>query len=120
MKGFINEYGEAVINVVIIGSRKKVSIEGMIDTGFDGDICLPVLIAIQLGLELRDMICVELADGTKQDELVFEGRIIYNGEEKLIKILLTNSQQTLIGTGLLQDKVLEIDFVKKIVEIRQG
>ena len=120
MKGFVDKYEQAVVNIVIIGSRGKIPIKGVIDTGFDGDICLPISIAIQLGLELWEMICVELADGTKKNELVFDGKIIWDGEEKVVEILLTNSQQALIGTNLLQDKVLEINFVKKVVEIRQG
>jgi predicted aspartyl protease len=59
MKGFIDEYGQAIINIGIIGNRGKISIRGVIDTEFDGDICIPVPIAIQLGLELRDIVCVK-------------------------------------------------------------
>ena len=51
------------------------------------------------------------------EKLVFTGSITLNGEEKEIEILLTNSKDTLLGTGLLYEKVLKIDFTRGIVEI---
>ena len=47
-------------------TRKSVEIDAIIDTGFDGSLCLPVPIAIQLGLELSCSQVVELADGSLQ------------------------------------------------------
>ena len=36
----------------IMGSRASMAIAAIIDTGFDGYVCLPTSIAVQLGLEL--------------------------------------------------------------------
>jgi len=117
VKAYLDEYGQAVVEFVIKGSRTDISAKAIIDTGFDGDICLPVHLAIQLGLELKSVQVVELADGSRKNELVFTGSITLNGEEKEIEILLTNSKDTLLGTGLLYKKVLKIDFTRGIVEI---
>ena len=114
---YIDEYGQAVVEVVIKGSRTYITGKAIIDTGFDGDICLPVHLAIQLGLELESIQVVELADGSRKNELVFTGSVTLNGEEKEIEILLTNSKDTLLGTGLLYEKVLKIDFISGTVEI---
>jgi len=117
VKAYLDEYGQAVVEVILKGSRTDIVTKAIIDTGFDGDICLPIHLAIQLGLELKSVQVVELADGNRKNELVFTGFITLNGEEKEIEILLTNSKDTLLGTGLLYDKVLKIDFSKGTVEI---
>ena len=47
----------------------------MVDSGFDGFLCLPIEVAVGLGLELVTTIPVELADGTvNENELVFAGK----------------------------------------------
>lgn len=50
-------------DVEIRGSRGSMPITAIIDTGFDGYICLPTSIAVQLGLELVSQGSVELAVG---------------------------------------------------------
>jgi len=67
---------------------------------------------------LRSSQLVELADGTRRRELVFEGLITLGEEEKRADIILTEARDTLLGTGLLLDSILEIDFAKRKVEIR--
>ena len=120
MKAYLDQYGQAVVEVILKGSRTDIVDKAVIDTGFDGDICLPVHLAIQLGLELKSVQVVELADGSRKNELVFTGFITVNGEKSEIEILLTNSKDTLLGTGLLYDKILKIDFVKGDVGITRG
>jgi predicted aspartyl protease len=42
-----------------------VTLAAIVDTGFDGDFCLPTAHEVQLGLELIGERLVELADGTR-------------------------------------------------------
>jgi len=91
----------------------------LVDTGFDGWVCLPTPIAIQLGLELFGLQVVELGDGSEIEELVFRGEVIFNQKRRDANITLTNSTDALLGTGLLEDSVLTIDFVDRTVEIAQ-
>lgn len=44
---------------------------------------------------------MELADGTRKRELVFGGMVTLGEEEKRADIILTDAQDTLLGTGLL-------------------
>jgi len=118
IEGYVNEYGQTIIKIKVKGTKAEVEVEAQVDTGFDGEICLPIPIAIQLGLELSGDLWIELADGTRRKELIFIGSIIWEGKEKEVEIILTNFPQTLIGSNLLQDKILEIDFGKKLVEIK--
>jgi hypothetical protein len=52
MEGYIDEYGQARVNIAVIGRKMEITVSPVIATGFDGDICLPLPMAIQLGLEL--------------------------------------------------------------------
>ena len=94
----------------IMGSRGSMPITAIIDTGFDGYVCLPISIAVHLGLELVSQGSVELADGTVKTELLFSGAVQFLGERRTVQIYLTDSEDALIGTSLLADCRLLIDF----------
>jgi clan AA aspartic protease len=117
MKGHVDEYRQCWVEITIIGGREKVTVDAIVDTGFDGWVCLPIPIAIHLGLELYGLQTVELADGTLKEELVFRGKVIFGDEERWTEITLTSAQDTLLGTGLLADSVLTIDFVDRTLEV---
>jgi len=108
--GYISNKAEPIINIIVRGLRAQIEIEAIIDTGFNGCLCLPIEIAVQLGLELCAVEKYELADGDIKRVNVFMGSIIWFNKGERINIILTDSEQALIGTSLLQDKRLEIDF----------
>jgi predicted aspartyl protease len=80
-------------------------------------ICAPVEVAVQLGLELVGFQTVEYADGRRTRELVFLGSVVLGGQEKRAEISLTEAQEILIGTGLLADYTLEINFPQRSVRL---
>ena len=53
----------------VTGARKTIAISAIVDTGFEGFVCLPVRLAVHLGLELTGQQVIELADGTRKEEL---------------------------------------------------
>jgi len=111
MEGYIDEYGHPKVPVMV----GKLSMYAVVDTGFDGDLCLPIQVAIQLGLKLCDTMEVELADGTRKQELVFTGQVKLGDKTKKVGIMLTESEETLLGTQMFS--YLEIDFEGKRVRI---
>jgi len=115
MEGYIDEYGQGRVRVGVMGRRMEIAVDAVIDTGFDEYLCLPVQIAIQLGLELCDTMKVELADGTIKKEMVFSGLTKFGEEAKKARITLTESRDALIGTKMFS--YLEIDFEGKRVRI---
>ena len=119
MKGYIDSSCDPVIETTIFGSRGQINVIALIDTGFSGAICIPVKLAIQLGLELISEVTVEYADGTRKDEFVFSGRMVWDDDTKDIEIYLTRSEDILIGKELFNDGVLEINFIKRAVEFRR-
>lgn len=110
MRPYFDDFGQPRVEIEVRGSQARVRVAALLDTGFDGELSLPIGIAIQLGLELRDVIAVELADGTIRDELVFRGYLIDEGQEVEISILITHGQEALVGTGLLRDRRVVLDF----------
>jgi clan AA aspartic protease len=93
-----------------MGSRDAVSLTAIVDTGFDGDVCLPTALAVGLGLELSGETRVELADGSVKKALHFAGSVVFLGERRPAQIYLTDSDDALIGTSLLADCRLVVDF----------
>ena len=91
------------------------AIDAVVDMGFDGDLCLPIEVAIQLGLNLCDMIEVELADGTIKRELISTGEVKLGDKTKKVGIMLTESEEGLLGTQMFSR--LGINFDEGMVKL---
>lgn len=111
IKGKVNPNGTPVVDVRIIGRRGEIVLEGVLDTGFDGYICLPITKAVALGLELIDLESSELADGTiLEDEPIFLGEMEWDGAIIEVYIVLTKSVDALIGTALLWGMDMRVNY----------
>lgn len=108
--GYFDEYGQPKLSLQVKGLRKTLRIDPVVDTGFNGDIALPISSAVPLGLELRGQVPIELADGSTKTELVFQGWVVWQKREHEVKIFLTNSSDALLGSGLMQGHKLNIDY----------
>ena len=118
IRGYLDGYHQPRVAITVRGARSDVSLDAVIDTGFDGHLCLPVAVAIELGLELYGAQRTELADGSIKSELVFIGHAGFASlPSQEVEILLTESDEALVGVGFLADCHLEIDFPKGIVRI---
>ncbi len=106
-----------VTEIVVGGSRQSAKLQAIIDTGFDGEVCIPVSLAVTLGLELVGAEFVEYGDGSRKQELLFAGSAVLQGAKRDVEIFLTNGEDALIGTDLLEDCLLTIDFPKKRVKL---
>jgi clan AA aspartic protease len=98
------------VEVEVFGNRGQVNIIALLDTGFSADLCLPIEIGITLGLELRGVVETELADGTMNLEPSYIAHINWDGQFKRIDVILTYSDEALLGTRLLEGKSVNIDF----------
>jgi len=128
IKGQINQIGSPIIRIIVRGSKDEIAVDGILEKvkakptllGFDGFICLPIAVAVPLGLELIDVADSELADGTiVQDELVFAGKVLWGSEFMDVDILLTKSADTLIGTAMLMNSDVRLNFHTGEVLIEQ-
>ena len=118
IEGRIDPVAGPRIRVRVSGSREGVWVDALLDTGFDGDLCLPIAVGVSLGLELRFVTRSELADGSViEDELVFVGGVEWDGEEIPAEIILTHSRDALVGTGLLQGCDVDLNFATRRITI---
>lgn len=118
IRGHLDDYHQPRVAITVRGARRDITLEAVIDTGFDGQLCLPVPLAIELGLELYGAQQTELADGSIKSGLVFLGRAGFVGRSSQeVEILLTESDDALLGVGFLMAWRLEIDFPQRIVHL---
>ncbi|MCY7275323.1 MAG: clan AA aspartic protease [Phormidesmis sp. CAN_BIN44] len=101
---------QARMDIILYPSKRVgVEIECVVDTGFEGFLTLPTAIIIDLGLPYIAPIDANLADNSRITTNVHQGIILWNGLERVIPIL-SMGRRPLIGTALLEDYHLSIDF----------
>jgi predicted aspartyl protease len=80
-----------------------VEFDAILDTGFTGFICMPLLRALPLGLMLYGTTSVELADGSTSTKLTAKGMATVEGEEKVgVVILEPTANDVLLGMAFLR------------------
>ena len=112
MFGRVNQRREAIVNLVVIGSKNsKLAVEAVIDTGFNGDVILPMDLVIALDLKLQGYQKARLGDGTITKFPIYIGTVIWDGQKQLVEVNAATTG-TLIGMGLLEGYKLEIDSIR--------
>ena len=86
------------------------SIDLIVDSGFNGELMLPMAIIKKLGLEKRGTIQNTLADGSTLKAETFAGEILWFGVPMRILVQPTNHDEGLLGTELFQGCVVELDL----------
>ena len=85
------------------------TLEFVVDTGFEGALTLPLAAIIALVLPLYADIKASLADGTSVSVDVYIGTIVWDGVELEVAALAMGTRP-LLGTALLENRILEADF----------
>jgi clan AA aspartic protease len=120
LEGYVDESRQPRVALLVVGQRGQfLEVDAVIDTGFDGAVCLPESFAAQVALQLLGTQLVELADGSQHEEQVYLGQILFDGERHWVDISLTQATDALLGTALLQEYRLEIGFRSRTVTLRK-
>ena len=119
METFFDLKNHPKIKLTVVGAKKSSLLEAILDTGFDGYLSLPINIAVTLGIELTAIIPVEYADGRISQELVFSVKVELDGTVKIIYATLTAGAEALIGTALLAEYELRINFPRKKIVLQK-
>lgn len=85
------------------------AIEFLVDTGFDGDLALPMPVITRLEVSASDAHDVRLADGSRQLRAYYETVLDWQGESRLTEILVLDFQP-LLGVGLLEGNLLQAEM----------
>ncbi len=111
MSGRVNQHREAVLKLVIIGDQsKKIAVDAVVDTGFNGDLILPIEMVLELDLSPQGYQKATLGDGTISQFRVYTGTVIWDGSKRLVEVNAATSG-VLIGMGLLEGYKLEVNTI---------
>ncbi|MCU0569528.1 MAG: clan AA aspartic protease, partial [Oculatellaceae cyanobacterium Prado106] len=86
--------------------------ECVVDTGFRGFLTLPTAVVSGLGLPYLAPLAANLADDSRIVTDVHQGIVLWNGGQRVIPVLAMGSRP-LIGTALLEDYHLSVDFCEE-------
>jgi clan AA aspartic protease len=113
-KGIVNESLEAVVNVKFTNGSM---IECAIDTGFNGWLLLPRRFIEENSMRF---IGLEKVTMVEENEIFVEtalAKVNWLESEFSTKILVSETEESLIGTQMLANAVLEIDYENVCVKI---
>ncbi|NDJ17189.1 clan AA aspartic protease [Myxacorys almedinensis] len=101
---------QARISLVLrVAGRSDLEVECIVDTGFEGALTLPPAVIDHLDLPYLSEISANLADNTDVIANVYRATILWRGVERNIAVLAMG-RRPLIGTALLADYHLSVDF----------
>lgn len=114
--GSVTEEGVPIV-FLPIGDNRWPSI---VDTGFNGDLELPESLrpVVNARLPLRDYSL--LAGGQMIEEDIYEVEFPFDGKMVKAEASFVSGQEILLGTHLLRQYRLEIDFVERKVLVEQA
>ena len=120
IEGHVNEALEPVVEIGLKGSDAVTAIPAIIDTGFSGCLCLSEQYIGHLVMTFKFVERYELANGEVIAKDVFVGNIVFDRREQEVDLILTASQDTLIGASLLQETNVNIDYLAGTVRIERS
>jgi clan AA aspartic protease len=107
--GIVNREREAIVQIALMGAENRLkSLSAVVDTGFTGDLMLPMTVVVELGFQYRGVQEALLGNGSSYDFEVYAGTIIWDGKIRSVEVNACESG-TLIGMGLLDGWMLEIE-----------
>ena len=108
MSGIVSRR-QAVLPVSFRYGGRTLSVDFVVDTGFTGELTLPVSAVTALGLRFKQQTPTSLADDSSLLLDVHEAVILWNGEERRVEVIATG-KRPLLGTALLEDTELVMQF----------
>ena len=116
IQGVVSPDGVPTIQVQVANQEWTATV----DTGFNGDLELPE--ALRTSLNIRDtfgLVKFALAGGQTIEEYVYIVDFPFDGRLVEAAVTFVSDNQILIGTRLLQDYWLQINFVTRTVALER-
>lgn len=112
--GTVNDLREACLPIRF---DENLLLEFVIDTGFSGWMMLPRAVIHSLQLEVVGTIDCNTVNGISIEAEFVETEIEWLGEKRAVFILISEGQDALIGTRLLDGARLTIDYLENTVTL---
>jgi predicted aspartyl protease len=116
IRGRISSQGAPFVPLTVHGSRKR-RIEAVLDTGFTGHLCVARRHRRWMHLNPVGEVETELADGSRTMQRMYVGHITFGGVKRQIFVTLTRASDSLMGTALLLDKQVRLDFRRRQLSV---
>jgi clan AA aspartic protease len=101
---------QAEVRIMLrLAGRQTVEVECIVDTGFAGALTLPPAMIAELELPFVIRMSANLADDSNVMTAIHQATVIWHGVDRNIAVLAMG-RRPLLGTALLEDSNLNIDF----------
>ena len=115
MQGTVSNRGVPIISLFIAGQEWAATI----DTGFNGDLELPEALRSVLKPEYVGKVTSSLAGGQTIEEDIYLVEFPFDGNIVQARATFVPNGEILIGTHLLREYRLQIDFVRRTVVLKR-
>jgi clan AA aspartic protease len=105
------------IEITVQGRYRSVQIPAIIDTGFEGELSLPMDVAQWIGAIVAGWGAMRLADGSEKRLPTARCEVELLGKRTTVEAYVTDTFEPLIGTELLDGCQLIVDFDSGAVQI---
>lgn len=113
IEGMVNSSIEAVASLLLEGGNGQFrEVDFVIDTGFNGYMTLTTTLALELGLEVYELIPMDLADGSRTFIPSYEVNVNWDGSVRRVEAGALGDFPT-IGMSLLEGYDL-------MIQVREG
>jgi predicted aspartyl protease len=113
--GIITEDGVPAIDVELVSQHWQ----AIIDTGFNGELELPERLRSHMNAEFVGRVTSLLAANQRIEEDVFLVDFPFDGRTARVQATFVDGDAILIGTGMLRDYRLRVDFPARTVAIEK-
>ena len=101
IRGIVNGEREAIVQLTVRGSGGRAeTIAAIVDTGFDGELTLPLSLVDALQLPILRRVTSMLGDGSAILHAVHRATVLWDGETRQIRVAALDSEP-LVGMELL-------------------
>lgn len=114
--GEVDPGGIPYVNLPLAGRTGR----AVVDSGFNGDLELPLPLRKQLDCTFAGPVMSYLAAGQAIEEDGYVVRLPFDGDLVSAETTFVDGDEILIGTRLLRDHVLTIDFPARTVRIERA
>jgi clan AA aspartic protease len=111
ISGIVTDRQATVALTLLLPNGSRIPIEFVIDTGFTGELCLPMEAVSLMGLTFRHDTQANLADNSEVLLALHEATILWDGAEREVLVIATG-RRPLLGTALLDEQELVIQFTE--------
>ena len=115
MIGRVDNEGRALLDVAVASTSTGPSmpVTTWIDTAFDGHLVFSARVIEELNLDSLAETEAILADGSRVTLETFVCFVDWFGERLPLQVIANDGKYALLGTGLLDKRVLHIDYISK-------